>query len=137
MQLIPATARRFGVDNPFDPKQNIEGGTSYLKYLLGLFNGDLALSLAAYNAGEKSVLRQGGIPPFPETKEYVRRVTSLYQPDFAPKPGSGTEGQGSVISGVQKAKIAKKTGNSEVSPGSITAPLYRFIDAKGVVHIEQ
>jgi len=62
MQLIPATAQRFGVANPFDPKQNIEGGVTYLKYLLDLFGGDLNLSLAAYNAGEHTVQRSRGIP---------------------------------------------------------------------------
>jgi len=79
MQLIPATARRFGVANPFDPKQNIEGGVNYLKHLLDLFGGDLPLSLAAYNAGEHAVQRSGGIPAIPETQNYVRKITGIYQ----------------------------------------------------------
>lgn len=81
MQLIPETAQRFGVRNSFDPGQNIQGGVSYLKYLLNLFGGDLEKSLAAYNAGEHAVLRAGGIPAFQETQRYVRKVTSLYQSD--------------------------------------------------------
>ena len=74
MQLIPATARRFGVSDVFDPEDNIEGGTRYLKYLLGLYKGDESLALAAYNAGEGAVSRYGGIPPYPETLGYVAKV---------------------------------------------------------------
>jgi len=79
MQLIPETAQRFGVANPFDPKDNIQGGVSYLKHLLDMFGGDLPLSLAAYNAGEGAVERSGGIPSYTETKDYVRKVTRIYQ----------------------------------------------------------
>jgi hypothetical protein len=71
MQLIPATARRFGVSNAFNPAQNIEGGSKYLKYLLNLYGGDYALALAAYNAGEGAVARYGGVPPYPETRNYL------------------------------------------------------------------
>ena len=78
MQLIPGTAERFGVGNPFDPAQNIEAGTSYLKSLLVRYNGDLSKSLAAYNAGEGAVDRSGGVPWYPETQRYVRKVTDAY-----------------------------------------------------------
>lgn len=78
MQLIPATARRFGVSNSFDPRDNLDGGIRYLKYLMGLFKGDLRLSLAAYNAGEMAVTRNGGVPPYRETQDYVRKITALY-----------------------------------------------------------
>ena len=74
MQLIPATARRFGVSDVFDPADNIQGGARYLKYLLGLYKGDESLALAAYNAGEGAVSRYGGVPPFPETQSYVAKV---------------------------------------------------------------
>jgi soluble lytic murein transglycosylase-like protein len=82
MQLIPATAQRFGVGNPFDPAQNIEGGTTYLKTLLDRYNGDLTKSLAAYNAGEHAVDLSGGVPAYRETRRYVQKVTSAYyRPD--------------------------------------------------------
>lgn len=110
MQLIPGTAKRFGVENPFDPKQNIDGGVSYLKYLLEMFQGDVALSLAAYNAGENSVLRSGGIPAFQETQAYVRKVSSLYGSDGAPNG---------------------KAQEAEESPKAI---IYRYVDENGIVH---
>jgi soluble lytic murein transglycosylase-like protein len=71
MQLIPATARRFGVSDVFNPAQNIQGGAKYLKYLLDLYGGNYALALAAYNAGEAAVARYGHVPPFPETQNYL------------------------------------------------------------------
>ena len=74
MQLIPATARRFGVSNSFNPKQNVEGGVRYLRYLLELYKGDYPKAIAAYNAGEAAVARYGGIPPYPETRNYVLQV---------------------------------------------------------------
>src|ERR1039457_3234856 len=74
MQLIPATARRFGVGDAFNPVDNIQGGAKYLRYLLDLYNGDYPLALAAYNAGEGAVARYGGVPPFAETRNYVTLV---------------------------------------------------------------
>ena|ERR1043166_2815494 len=79
MQLMPDTARLHNVLNSFNPTENIEGGVRHLRLLLDKFRGDLELSLAAYNAGTKAVEKHGGIPPFNETKEYVRRVLSFYQ----------------------------------------------------------
>jgi soluble lytic murein transglycosylase-like protein len=78
MQLIPGTAQRYGVGNAYDPEQNVEGGTSYLRWLLDRYNGDLAKSLAAYNAGEHAVDQSGGIPRYPETRRYVQKVTNTY-----------------------------------------------------------
>lgn len=77
MQLMPATARRFNVTDIFDPKENIRGGTEYLRYLFDFFEGNLDFILAAYNAGENNVLRYNGIPPFRETQNYVKRVNSV------------------------------------------------------------
>jgi soluble lytic murein transglycosylase-like protein len=74
MQLIPETARRFGVSDAFDPAENIQGGAKYLRYLLDLYDGNYTLALAAYNAGEGAVARYGNVPPYPETRNYVQLV---------------------------------------------------------------
>lgn len=84
MQLIPETARRFNVRKPFDPEQNIRGGLAYLRWLLAYFRGQVPLVLAGYNAGEGAVDRYRGIPPFAETREYVRRIMSVYRSETHP-----------------------------------------------------
>jgi hypothetical protein len=78
MQLLPETASQYGVKNTFDPAENISGGTRHLAYLLGLFNGDVEKSLAAYNAGEGVVARYGGVPPYAETRLYVSKGMTAY-----------------------------------------------------------
>lgn len=91
MQLIPATAERFGVGNVFDPAQNVEAGAKYLRELLDRYNGDLTKTLAAYNAGEGAVERSGGMPNYPETRSYVRKVTKTYfQPGSVHLSGDGS-----------------------------------------------
>jgi soluble lytic murein transglycosylase-like protein len=79
MQLMPETASRVNVSNPFNPRENIEGGVRHFKYLLSLFNNDLKLSLAAYNAGENLVTQLGDIPPYRETIDYVQKVLEFYR----------------------------------------------------------
>jgi soluble lytic murein transglycosylase-like protein len=79
MQLIPATAERFGVRDPYDPVENLRGGMKYFRWLLDKFDGNVALALAGYNAGEGAVMKHGGIPPYAETRDYVKRILSNYR----------------------------------------------------------
>ena len=79
MQLIPKTAARFDVSDVFDPEDNIRGGLAYLRWLLAYFEGEVELALAAYNAGERAVERYGGVPPFPETRDYVQRIQQIIE----------------------------------------------------------
>jgi soluble lytic murein transglycosylase-like protein len=78
MQLMPSTARQLKLKNPFDPEQNVDAGVRHLKQLLDSYNGDISLTLAAYNAGSGAVARSSGVPHFAETQNYVRRITTLY-----------------------------------------------------------
>src|SRR5262249_34004293 len=84
MQLIPETAERFGVKKVFNPAENLRGGLAYLRWLLAFFQGDVPLVLAAYNAGERAVEKYRGIPPYPETRNYVRKITSVYRQPLHP-----------------------------------------------------
>ena len=86
MQLMPSTARSLNVSNPFDPQQNVDAGVRHLRKLLDSYNGNVRLSLAAYNAGSGAVARSAGVPHFRETQNYVRRITSLY--NGGSEPGS-------------------------------------------------
>ena len=86
MQLIPDTAERFGVRNAMDPVQNVRGGLAYLRFLLARFDDDVALTSAAYNAGEGAVDRFGGVPPYQETRDYVQRVLRFYRSPRHAKP---------------------------------------------------
>lgn len=96
MQLMPETARLLGVADPFDPAANLDGGVRYLKYCLRRFGGDPVLALAAYNAGPEAVERHGGVPPYPETREYVTAVLRDWQgpgwqPESPPPPPAPPE----------------------------------------------
>jgi TPR repeat protein len=84
MQLIPDTSARFNVKKPFDPEQNLRGGLAYLRWLLAYFEGDVSLVAAAYNAGEGAVNRYRGVPPYAETRGYVKRIISLFKRDDHP-----------------------------------------------------
>jgi soluble lytic murein transglycosylase-like protein len=90
MQLIPETAERFGVRDVWNPEQNVRGGLTYLRWLLDRFGGDVALASAAYNAGEKAVEHHGGVPPYNETREYVRRILGFYRAPQHERPGKVT-----------------------------------------------
>lgn len=110
MQLMPGTARRFGVRDSFDPHENIRGGTTYLSLLLDLFGGDLVRTLAAYNAGEGAVQRFGGVPPYSETREYVRRTMLVYGGEV------GTAGGASVLSGGFKGMATTPARRTSPNP---------------------
>ena len=84
MQLIPATAKRFHVKNPYNPEDNIKGGLAYLQWLMAYFEGDVRLVAAAYNAGENAVDRYKGVPPYPETRRYVTKIYNLYRKSIHP-----------------------------------------------------
>lgn len=126
MQLMPATARRFNVSNAYDPQQNIFGGVKYLSWLLKRFNGDTRLAIAAYNAGEGNVDKYGDVPPFRETRDYVKRVTSRYQNLYA--SGLGTplsESKGNTPSGQVLAQSTNYSPNISNSTESVpTAKQY-------------
>ena len=126
MQLMPATARRFNVSNAYDPQQNIFGGVKYLSWLLKRFNGDTRLAIAAYNAGEGNVDKYGDVPPFRETRDYVKRVTSRYHNLYA--SGLGTplsESNSNTPSGQVLAQSANYSTNTNNSTESVpTAKQY-------------
>jgi soluble lytic murein transglycosylase-like protein len=114
MQLIPSTGRRYGVQDFFDPRQNIDGGVRYLKFLLEKFNGNLDLSLAAYNAGENLVERLGRVPAIPETANYVHKVRANYR-TRTPQP-------------------APASASDAVAAPAPPPRIFKTVDARGVVH---
>ena len=91
MQLVPETSARFNVRKPFDPVQNVRGGLAYLRWLLAYFRGDVALVAAAYNSGEGTVERYRGIPPYAETRDYVKRIKRYFRRDSHPYDASVTD----------------------------------------------
>ena len=96
MQLMPQTAERFGVEDAYDPTQNLHGGMAYLSLLMAQYSGNVELALAAYNAGEEAVDRYEGIPPYPETQRYVSRVLSTasrYDEEWNTQTGGYTGGE--------------------------------------------
>jgi soluble lytic murein transglycosylase-like protein len=130
MQLMPATARRFSVSDAFDPRQNIFGGSQYLRFLLDLFRGQVDWVLAGYNAGENAVLRYNGIPPYRETRNYVQKIRGLLDvlPAFSYASGGAAFFAPSATFG-QPAPRAQKL-----------VPLrprvyYKFLDERGALHV--
>lgn len=102
MQLMPGTARQYGVSDAWDPIQNIQGGVRYLRFLLDFFDGDTQLATAGYNAGENAVLRFSGIPPYAETQVYVQRVGVLYE-RYQAELLAEAESRGAVAAGASGA----------------------------------
>ncbi|MEK6568708.1 MAG: lytic transglycosylase domain-containing protein [candidate division NC10 bacterium] len=122
MQLMPATIWRLSVGDAFDPHENIGAGVRYLRKLLDQFQGDLTLALAAYNAGENAVLRYSGVPPYQETREYVRKVLSLYR---------RTRGEPSRI---RVASAVSRAAESPPPPPPPPPPaLYKALEASGTI----
>jgi soluble lytic murein transglycosylase-like protein len=124
MQLMPATARRFGVSDAFDVKQNVEGGVRYLRFLRDTFKDD-QLAIAAYNAGEGAVTKYNGIPPYPETVSYVKKVGQRYE--AAKKTAADT----------QKTEVEAKAqlAVAEPPPEEKQPPLVMFYDEHGRLHM--
>jgi soluble lytic murein transglycosylase-like protein len=114
MQLMPDTAARFGVSDPFNPADNVLGGVRYMRYLLDLFNGDSRLALAAYNAGENAVLATRSVPPYPETRRYVARVLKMF--------------------GGKKPLLPAPPPKTQPAGRGTPQPIRSYTDAAGVVH---
>src|SRR6266516_5971769 len=132
MQLIPETGRRFGVRDFFDPQQKVDGGVRYLRFLLEKFNGNLDLSLAAYNAGENLVERLGRIPPIPETTNYVRQVRASYLKRTKPFVPAPIAKPAAPAAGVVSAAPASQEPSRETQKE--TSAIFRTVDEHGVVH---
>jgi hypothetical protein len=134
MQLIPETGRRFGVQNFFDPQQNIEGGVRYIKYLLEMFGGNVDLSLAAYNAGENLVARLGKIPPYAETQNYVRKIRAVYTRPSTASLASSLNSETIVpATPVDTPKIVS-AGPTDKPQDPPAAPIAKWMDDRGVRH---
>jgi hypothetical protein len=137
MQLVPATARRYGVLDVFDPRQNIFAGVQYLRFLLDLFQGDVTLALAGYNAGENAVIRHKGVPPYKETRGYLQKIQSLLSGlrnvSFLPvaRAAPPTAPQATV------ARAAARTPRAATVVPARPRVYYKYRDTKGVLHVSQ
>ena len=140
MQLMPPTARRFGVADSFDARQNIFGGVQYLRFLLDMFGGDVGLALAGYNAGENAVTRYRGIPPYKETRNYVQRI----QESLAVGGGGGTSG-GALFMAAPRSGQSPLFGPAPAAAPSPRGKLtparpriyYKWKDDRGTLHVAQ
>lgn len=144
MQLMPFTAIRFGVQDAFDARQNIFAGVQYLRLLLDMFGGDVALALAGYNAGENAVLRYGGIPPYKETQGYVRKTQSLLASGFraytsrtSASPTTSTAATPASSYAPNVPRSARTSAPAEKAGPAKPRVYYRFVDAHGVLSVSQ
>ncbi len=143
MQLMPATASRFGVGDPWNPRQNIFGGVQYLRFLLDMFGGDVALVAAAYNAGENAVLRYNGVPPYRETQGYVGKVRSLLggaaaalsrMRSYVPGPALVSGKQNATATATPALALARPAKRKAVARPRF---FYRWKDEAGVLHVAE
>ena len=153
MQLMPDTGRRMGVANAFNPRQNIFGGVRYLRLLLDMFQGDVRLATAAYNAGPNAVLRHGGVPPYRETRGYVQKIQALLASVssgvqaafFTPNPRTvdGLPAAGPPAAPAARAAAPARANGKAAASGKSrkSAPkprlYYRWKDDQGVLHVGQ
>jgi len=128
MQLMPATAQRFGATDSFDPKQNIEAGVRYLKFLQNTFQDD-RLAIAAYNAGEKAVAKYRDVPPYPETVNYVAKVAKKYG---QAKHAAGQDGQ---VKDKEVKTEAKNAEEPQAAEEEATRHILTYVDPQGKLHI--
>ena len=139
MQLMPFTARRFGVLDPFDARQNIFGGVQYLRLLLDMFGGDVSLALASFNAGENAVVRFAGIPPYKETQNYVRKIQGLLA-SSGPAYTSRSSLSAATLPASSYAPDVPRSARKTAAKAEPVAPArprvyYRFVDGRGVMNV--
>lgn len=148
MQLMPATARRFGVADPFDPQQNIFGGVRYLRWLLDKFGGDQSLAAAGYNAGENAVVRHRGVPPYRETQGYVRKIMGILNGAGAEVPvvasmasytPGATPAVGTAVADAAMSRGLAVAASAAAKPQPPRKPrtMYRWKDSRGVPHMTE
>jgi hypothetical protein len=137
MQLMPATARRFGVADPFDARQNIFGGVHFLRFLLDLFQGDLSLTLAAYNAGENAVQRYRGVPPYRETRGYVQKVMRLLGSGVASAAPPASQASFFVPSGAVRPGPTRTAARPRRPEPARPRTYYKWRDGQGVTHVAE
>ena len=113
MQLMPDTAKRFGVKNPWDPRQNVKGGITYLRYLLSYFEGNVDYVLAAYNAGENAIDRHQGVPPYRETKGYLKKIRKIYQTKELSFNKNAAKGRSSLVQNAKTKKSPTQVASAE------------------------
>ncbi|HLO65579.1 MAG TPA: transglycosylase SLT domain-containing protein [Holophaga sp.] len=139
MQLMPGTAERFGVLDPFDPRQNITGGVKFLRFLMNTFQGDLEKVVAAYNSGEGNVIKYKGIPPFAETRAYVPKVLNLYRNRLVqadPRAAGSMDLLKNGRGGFQvQAKELPPAGPKAAEPVRGNTRIYQWVDAAGRTQI--